>query len=74
MLMVNGLACFTLRGAIGPIDVPLDSADRFSAPMACQCDYLYSLEKAKCHDCLGFVNWARRDQIKEKVRSVLRLL
>ena len=71
--MVNGLACFTLRGALSKADVQLDSADGFAAPTACQCDFLYSVEKAKLHSPQGFVSWERQQQIKSRLREVLRL-
>ena len=71
-LMVNALACFTLRGALRKSEVQLDSADGFSAATACQCDYVYGLEKAKLHSGQGFVSWERQQQIKSTVKAVLR--
>ena len=71
--MVNGLACFTLRGRLSLMDVLLDSADGFSAPTACQCDYLYPLEKSRLHSSQGLVSWERQQQIKGKVKELLRL-
>ncbi|HEX7618307.1 MAG TPA: hypothetical protein VF480_06275, partial [Verrucomicrobiae bacterium] len=40
-LLVNGLACFSLRGDPGKSEVRLNGADGFSAPTVCQCDFLY---------------------------------
>ena len=71
--VVNGLACFTLRGALPKTDVQLDSADGFASPTACQCDFLYPLEKSKLHSPQGFVSWERQQMIKSKLREVLRL-
>lgn len=71
-LMVNGLACFTLRGTLRKSEVRLDEADGFSAPTACQCDYLYPLEKSKLHSSQGAASWERQQQLKGKVREVLR--
>ena len=71
--MVNGLACFTLRGRLGMMDVQLDAADGFSAPTACQCDYLYPLDKSRLHSPQGLVSWERQQQIKGKIKELLRL-
>ncbi len=71
-LFVNGLACFTVRGSPLKSDVVLNSADGFSASTACQCDYFYSLEKAKLHSGQGPVSWERQQAIKAKVREVFR--
>jgi len=71
--MVNGLACFTLRGELSKLDAQLDSSDGFTSPTACQCDFIYSLEKSKLHSPQGFVTWERQQQIKNKLREVLRL-
>ena len=70
--MVNGLACFTLRGRLAKTDVQLNSADGFVSPTAVQCDYVYSLEKSRLHSSQGFVSWERQQAIKNKVREVLR--
>ena len=72
-LMVNGLACFSLRGSIRKSAVQLNGADGFSASTVCQCDYLYPLEKSKLHSPLGSVSWERQQQLKSKIREVLRL-
>jgi hypothetical protein len=69
---VNGLACFTLRGQPGPTDVRLNSADGFSAATACQCDLVYLLDKRTLHSHIGTVCWERQQQIKSKLREVLR--
>ncbi len=71
--MVNGLACFTLRARPGGLDVLLDAAEGFSAPTACQCDYLYGIEKLRLHSAQGLVSWERQQQIKSKLKEVLRL-
>src|SRR5438105_4632188 len=72
-LRVNGLACFTLRGRLNLVEVQLNSADGFPAPTACQCDFVYSLEKTKLHSGQGFVSWERQQKIKSKLKEVLRL-
>jgi hypothetical protein len=72
-LMVNGLACFTLRGSLRKSEVRLNGADGFSVPTVCQCDYVYCLEKAKLHSGHGLVCWERQQQIKSSVKAVLRL-
>ena len=71
-LLVNGLACFSLRGDLRKSEVLLNSADGFSAPTVCQCDYIYGLEKAKLHSGQGMVSWERQQQIKSRVKEVLR--
>ena|SRR2546426_10112479 len=55
--LVNGLACYTLRGELVPTDVQLDAADGFSSPTACPCDFFYPLEKARLHSSQGLVSW-----------------
>ena len=71
--MVNGLACFSLRGRLSVMDVQLDIADALPAPTACQCDYLYPLEKSRLHSLQGRVSWERQQQIKGKIKELLRL-
>ena len=71
-LLVNGLACFTLRGRLGKTEVQLNGADGFAGSTALQCDFVYSLEKARLHSGQGFVSWERQQAIKSKVREVLR--
>ena len=71
-LMVNGLACFTLRGPPLKSEVRLNSADGFASPTVCQCDYFYSLEKARLHSSLGLVSWERQQAIKAKIKEVFR--
>ena len=71
-LQINGLACFTLRGAPSLVDVRLNGADGFSAPTVCQCDLLYFLDKTRLHSCLGFVSWERQQQIRGKIKEVFR--
>jgi hypothetical protein len=71
--LVNGLACFTLRGHLRRTEVLLDSADGFSAPTACPCDFLYPLEKTGLHSGHGQLSWERQQQIKSKVKELLRL-
>ena len=70
---INGLACYTLRGAPLATDVRLNSAEGFSAPTACQCDLLWFLDKRKLHSSLGSVSWERQQAIKSKLKEVLRL-
>jgi hypothetical protein len=72
-LQVNALACYTLRGDLKKLDVRLNSADGFAAPTACQCDFIFILEKSKLHSCLGMVSWERQQVIKAKLKEVLRL-
>jgi hypothetical protein len=71
--LVNGLACYTLRGELVPTDVQLDGADGFSAPTACPCDFFYPLEKTKLHSSQGLVSWERQQQIKSKIKELMRL-
>lgn len=70
---VNGLACFTLRGNVLKTDVRLNGADGFQTPTVCQCDLLYFLDKTTLHDPLGPVSWERQQQIKSRIKEVLRL-
>ena len=70
---VNGLACFTLRGSALNTDVRLNGADGFDAPTVCQCDLLYFLDKTKLHSPLGNVSWERQQQLRSKLKEVLRL-
>ena len=72
-LLVNGLACWTLRGSLRRSEVQLNGADGFTAPTACQCDFLYSLPKSALHSSLGLVSWERQQQLKSKLEEVLRL-
>jgi hypothetical protein len=72
-LFANGLVCYTLRGEPTAVDVRLDAADGFQAPSICQCDFAYVLDKRTLYDNLGFVNWERQQQIKSKVKALLRL-
>jgi len=71
--LVNGLACFTLRGRVLTTELRLNGADGFSSPTVCQCDFLYPLEKAKLQSGLGLVSWERQQQIKSKIKELLRL-
>ena len=70
---VNGLACFTLRGEPLKTDVRLNGADGFEAATVCQCDLIYLLDKTKLHSRIGLVSWERQQQLKYKLREVLRL-
>jgi hypothetical protein len=72
LMMVNGLACFSVRGEVRRTEIRLNGADGFEAPTVCQCDFLYPLVKAKLHSPLGSVSWERQQQIKAKVKEVLR--
>jgi hypothetical protein len=70
---VNGLACFTLRGQARLTEIRLNGADGFAAPTVCQCDFFYPLPKLKLHSPLGSVSWERQQQIKSKLKELLRL-
>ena len=70
---VNGLACFTLRGPLNSTDVRLSAAEGFGAPTACQCDLVYFLDKRKLQGSQGLVSWERQQQIKSKIKELLRL-
>jgi hypothetical protein len=72
-LLVNGLACFTLRGEPLKSEVRLNRADGFTSATVCQCDFLYSLEKSRLHSNQGMVSWERQQAIKAKLKEVLRL-
>lgn len=72
-LNINGLACFTLRGDLRKSEVRLNSADGFAMPTVCQCDFLYSTPKIILHSNIGTVSWERQQQIKSKIKEVLRL-
>jgi mRNA-degrading endonuclease toxin of MazEF toxin-antitoxin module len=72
MQLVNGLACFTLRGSQGPLEVRLNGADGFDLPTVCQCDFIYPLPKSMLHSPLGQVCWERQQQIKSRVKEILR--
>ncbi len=70
---INGLACFSLRGEALKRDVRLNSADGFASATVCQCDLIYILTKSEMHSPLGTVSWERQQQIKAKLKEVLRL-
>lgn len=72
-LLVNGLACWTLRGEPPRLSVRLNGADGFDVPTVCQCDFLYALPKSALHSSLGPVSWERQQQIKSKLKEVFRL-
>ena len=72
-LFVNGLACWTLRGEPPSLSVRLNGADGFEAPSVCQCDFHYALPKVSLHSSLGSVSWERQQQIKSRIKEVLRL-
>jgi hypothetical protein len=71
---VNGLACFTLRGGLGPTDVMLNSADGFQTQTACQCDLIYLLEKGRLHSRIGLVSFDRQQAIKRKLIQLFRMV
>ena len=73
LLMVNGLACFSLRGEARGTEIRLNGADGFDAATVCQCDFFYPLAKTKLHSRLGSVSWERQLQIKSRLKEVLRL-
>ncbi|MDD5140710.1 MAG: hypothetical protein PHY43_10680 [Verrucomicrobiales bacterium] len=70
---VNGLACFTLRGEPLKTDVRLNGADGFDHATVCACDFFFHLKKSELRAGLGSVTVERRDQIRKKIREVLRL-
>src|SRR6185312_10044114 len=70
---LNGLACFTLRGDALKTDVRLNGADGFERPTVCQCDYFFPLPKSSLQEKLGVVTFERQQQIKSKIKEVLRL-
>jgi hypothetical protein len=72
-LLVNGLACFTLRGSPDKVGVRLNSADGFAAPTVCDCDLIYILQKSALHSSLGMVSWERQQMIKSKIKEIFRL-
>lgn len=72
-LVVNGLACYKVQGEPKKLDVRLNGADGFDGPTVCQCDFIFGLEKAKLHSCLGSVSWERQQAIKAKLKEVFRL-
>src|SRR5437879_6258482 len=71
---INGLACFTLRGALRSTDVRLNAADGFPSPTACQCDLIYLLDKNRLHSHLGMVSYERQQAIKRILIQILRLV
>ena len=71
---INGLACFTLRGAVRSTDVRLNSADGFPAATVCQCDLIYLLEKSNLHSHLGMVSHERQQAIKRKLIEIFRII
>jgi mRNA-degrading endonuclease toxin of MazEF toxin-antitoxin module len=72
-VLVNGLACFSLRGDPRKSEVRLNGADGFTSPTVCQCDFLYSIPKSILHSNIGNVTWERQQQIKSKLKEVFRL-
>jgi hypothetical protein len=72
-LQVNGLACYKLQGPLKKLDVGLNGADGFDGPTACQCDFIFAVEKTSLHSRLGIVTWERQQAIKSKLKEVLRL-
>ena len=72
-LQVNGLACYKLQGDPKKVDVRLNGADGFEGPTVCQCDFIFVLDKATLHSCLGLVTWERQQAIKSKLKEVHRL-
>lgn len=72
-MAVNGLACFSLRGESTKLDVRLNGADGFERPTVCQCDYLFPLPKSSLRDKIGAVGYERQQQIKARLREILRL-
>jgi len=71
--LVNGLACFSLRGRPSSTEVRLNGADGFEVATVCQCDFVYPLRKASLHSLLGAVTWERQQQLKARLKEVFRL-
>ena len=38
-----------------------------------ECDLLYFLDKTKLYDLIGQVTWERQQQIKSRIKEVMRL-
>ncbi len=72
-LLVNGLACYTLRGNPDKVEVRLNAADGFSTATVCDCDFLFALQKRGLHDNLGMVSWERQQVIRAKIKEIFRL-
>lgn len=70
---VNGLLCVTLRGQPKRVDVVLNGADGLDHATVCDCSYFYSLPKSQLKEKLGTVGHERQQQIKQRLRDVLRL-
>lgn len=70
---LNGLACFTLRGEALKTDVRLNGADGFDRSTVCQCDYFFSIPKSSLQEKLSVVTFERQQQIKNRIKEVLRL-
>jgi hypothetical protein len=70
---INGLVCFTLRGAPLSTDVRLNSADGFQGPTVCQCDLSFLLDKRQLHSKLGIVSCERQQAIKSRLKEALRI-
>lgn len=71
--LVNGLACFSLRGQPGPLDVRLNGADGFDAPTICAVDLFFALEKSALKDRVGTVCFERQQQIRQLLKAAFRL-
>ena len=70
---VNGLCCYTMRGQLEPADVQLDAADGLDTASACQCDFIWVLEKGKLSHGRGMVSYERQQAIKSKLKERPRL-
>ena len=73
-VQINGLACFTLRGAPRSTDVRLNAADGFQVATVCQCDLIYFLAKGQLHSRLGTASYERQQAIKRMLIQVFRLV
>ena len=56
--LVNGVACFTLRGGISEKEIRLNGADGCANSLPVR--FFYPLPKTKLHSPLGSVSWERQ--------------
>ena len=67
--MVNGLACFSLRGEPQPTGSASEWRERIRFAQVCQCDFVYPLPNSKLHSALGSISWERQQQIKSRLKK-----
>jgi hypothetical protein len=70
---VNGLACFTKRGAPKAVDVILNGADGFERITVCDCGIFFNLQKSSLKERLAVVSFERQNHIRAKIKDVFRL-